>query len=270
MPTHSSFDSLQKVTRLYLSGKRESVSRNGSPKCTEAVVWLASGDRKFNRAFVSTGLAESFSGIGLNVTLIEASSSLPNIGYYFSLEPEDYLLGTIEGTHFFVGNWSGKLQYAFGTDISGCFRCIDRFVPQEFPHLVLLSFPIPSDGNTRGLIFELRRVGRALLRGDKEDTLGIPDLIFVACEHEEDETAAEFIETVRTTFQKPLINRAVLSPNAEELITSDRSIHLPPGLFYGSYRRVPPRSREFDEMATSMLEFISTRRKRAKHERAGG
>jgi len=269
MPTHNSFKQLEKVTKLYLSnGEVESRREDTPSKYAEAIIWLASSGKRFNRAFVSAGLAESFSRMGLNVTLIEASPRLPNIGYYFSLEPEDYLLGTIDENHFFVGYWSDSLQYAFGHDISLFFRCVDRFVPQGFPHLVFLSFPIPSGNTEQGFIFDLRRLSRSLLSHGGDGTLGIPDLIFVAGENEEDETCGVFIDNVRKTFQEPLIHQAVLSSGVDGMVASDRSIHLSSEIFFGSQRRVPPRLREFDEMATGILELISTRRKRERRERA--
>lgn len=107
---------------------------------SEHAIWIVSTGFSPFRGLFSSGAASFISRRNNRVTLIEVGEGLPNSGYYFALDPQQYLLPAvdIEGC---INKWiSPSLRYACAgesgllTPFSTGFRKTDR------PHFLISAF----------------------------------------------------------------------------------------------------------------------------------
>jgi len=111
MPPGNAPKGLGDVSHLFLSGTEP---RDQPEKETiEAVVHLASIGPSFCRAFLASGTAAAFAREGdSRVTILETGASLPNVGYYFALEPAEYLSLSLGRARSINGLRGDSLRFA--------------------------------------------------------------------------------------------------------------------------------------------------------------
>lgn len=133
---------LSRYIHLFLSEKDE--KREGGSVPSEHAIWVVFTGFSPFRGLFSSGIASFISRRKNLVTLIEVGEGLPNSGYYFALDPRQYLLPAvdIEGC---INKWiSPSLRYAcagksgFLNPFSTCFRKTDR------PHFIISAFNYPG------------------------------------------------------------------------------------------------------------------------------
>jgi len=262
MSTSKKLKSLEKVTKLYLSHGDSSVSTHHverKRKCS--IVWVVFHSDSINRAFFSAGLASAMSKRGVSVALVEVASTLPNVGYYFSLKPEDYLMLTVDEKYIYSGRWSERLEFAFGRDCSALFKLRDRLFHSEAPHLLMLSFSVVGDSLSREDVFYMRRLCEHLL-DDDQDHIGVPDLIAIVSNKDDISATQVVIGSMRELFDSSIFCHAVVNRGeGEDGIIAD-SIPIPYRSAMGDSRRIPPDDTRFQELAISFLEIIGTKRKK--------
>ncbi|OQX84659.1 MAG: hypothetical protein B6D63_04030 [Candidatus Latescibacteria bacterium 4484_7] len=264
MPSNEKTNPLGTVTRLFLSSKESKEKRRGEN--AEAVIWLAVSDGGMNRAYLTAGFAEAFSDHRLNVTLLELCSGLPNIGYYFALEPVQYLLSVVEKEHVVAGRWSERLGYLSARSTNVMIGYRNRMLPLNYPHMLFLSFTFPSSVPGHHSLFDVRRVTQAYT-GLENEGAGIPDAV-VAVGEGNDERTVEFIENVREIFPDTLllqiatVEESGLESNEKGTIDAE-GWAIPRSVCYGSSRRVPPGDLLFSELAGNILQLLSFRRKKS-------
>ncbi len=109
------------------------------------------------RAFLGSGISDCIARQGINVTLIENGCGLPNAGYYFALEPEEYLLPVVEKNRLLQKSVSDSLRFVYARD-SSSFKPFDReFVSRSGPHIVVGAFSL-LPGLRKDYLEELLRI----------------------------------------------------------------------------------------------------------------
>jgi len=266
MPTSKKLKSLEKVTKLYLSHTDSSINtRRVQQKRKCSVVWVIFYGNSINRAFFSAGLAFAMSRNGVSVSLVEVASTLPNIGYYFSLKPEDYLMLTVDETYIYSGRWSEKLEYAFGRDYSALFKLRDRLFHSEAPHLLMLSFSVVGEFLSREDVFRMRRLCEHLV-DDGQRHIGVPDLIVIVSNQDDISATQVIIGSMRELFDSSIFCHAVVNRGEVEDSTVVNSISIPYRNAMGDSMRIPPNDIRFQELAIGFLEIIGSKRKKERDE----
>jgi hypothetical protein len=151
MPPRRTPKRLRDVSHLFLS-------KSGSFKFTEersveAVVWLAVTGRSLNRAYLASGIGTAFARLGMKVTLLELGEGLPNIGYYFTREPAEYLGATLDGRAVIYGVSESLISYAYAVQPEAFGHIQDTVSFPGYPHLIVVAF-LCSDGACNGEWFK--------------------------------------------------------------------------------------------------------------------
>jgi hypothetical protein len=264
MPQSKSPRKLGDISHLFLS---KSVSEPRPDRHRpEAVVWLSAFGRSVNRAHLAAGLAAAVSRQGIFVSLLEVCRGLPTIGYYFGMEPIDYLAPSLERTRLLGGLWNGVVRFCFSADPRSFGRWQPDAAPPVLPHALLAAFSYPEGSRGETLLSELRS---AVVPFVESAGAGAPDALILAGAGPRAVGDERLVGLMRTLFPETLIVRAWRGPGAS-LDNIDERIELPAGLESSWARRVPPVDPFFDDCASNLFQILSQRRRRAVHDAAIG
>ncbi|HSG27267.1 MAG TPA: hypothetical protein VLA34_02215 [Candidatus Krumholzibacterium sp.] len=257
---------LRDVSHLFLSESARPDS--GRPGPAEAVAHVAVTGRGLCRAYIGCGLARAASDGELNVTLVETGLSLPNSGYYFGLEPEEYLSVYLGRTGSVSGSSRGTLYYDYSPRPSGLSGSEASFARPDRPHLIINLFDstsLSAMGVLPARIIELPDLYR--LAGHESSGA---DLLVVFSGGEEVEDVPSLIGS--------FLKRA---PGAEVLVAAGRScierldlhspddgtargfVEIPEGFQDEVASRRMPSGSFFSGLVSRVLAFMSSRERRA-------
>ena len=138
MPDRKRSKRLHDVSHLFLSGSA-GVDRGAGVPFTSQVYLYISGDPCY-RGFISSGISAAVSSENIPVTLLESGYSMPNAGYYFSFEPEEYLSPTLGGKKGFKKKISDYLRYSFASRYADLERFADLFTTPSSVQLTIEAF----------------------------------------------------------------------------------------------------------------------------------
>lgn len=256
MPTREKPRNLQDVSHLFLSREKRTVSRGGT---VEAVLWLVPLGAGSNRAFMASGCAAAAAAKGIRVTLLEIGRGLPNIGYYFSLDPTKYATASVDPSRLVTGSAGSCLQFVSCTRTES----LDRYDPQhstdDLPHLFIIAF----EGETEYRIIE--DIGRRWM----PDHGGLPDAVCAFGGPGAPIERRALFDSVRKrhrdAFLLDLVNGSAAGKSGE----ADETLSVPERLVSSWCKRFVPEDPFFDDIVSNVLQVLSHRRRRAEGHATG-
>jgi hypothetical protein len=260
MPHQRSPRTLRDVSYLFLSGGKSTAARE--PRRSEAVIWIAAVGSSVNRAHLAAGTAVACTKQGMHVSLMEVSRNLPNVGYYFGMEPADYLMPALDRSRLMSGVWGDGVRCCFSTKLSSFLRCSDEALQQGAPHAVVAAFSCPANAATARFFLELR-VTAAALSDRKEKGECVPDCIIIAADGPNAARARGLLSDLRETFPQAVVFLVASGSDCGLTIKADESLLLPMELRYSWARRMPPEDHFFSELVTNVFQILSFRRRKA-------
>jgi hypothetical protein len=258
MPHSKSPRKLGDIAHLFLS--TSSFESRPDERRTEAVVWLWASGRSVNRAHLAVGLAAAVSRQGIFVSLLEASRGLPNIGYYFGLEPVDYLAPTLDRTEIVGGLWNGVIRYCLCSDPRSAVRWRPDAVPPSFPHAFVAVFSHPEGSRHEAVLSEMHGAVAPFVESERAGS-GAPDALIIAGAGPRPLAEEMVVSSVRALFPETLILRVWRGPCAAPG-GADERIEVPPRLTLSWARRMPPVDPFFDDLSSTLFQVLSQRRRR--------
>ncbi len=264
MPQSKSPRKLGDISHLYLStGASE---RRPERSRAEAVAWLGVVGGSVNRAHLAAGLAAAFARQGIFVTLLEVCRGLPSIGYYFGMEPADYLAPALERRRVAGGLWNDAVRFSTSADPRSLRSWRPGPVAATLPHVMIAAFSL--EGGSRDEAFLLALPERiAPFGGSGERDAGRPDAVVLAGEASESLAAARLPGRVRALFPEALVLQALLGIERSGGGTAE-ALEIPRSLVSSWPKRVPPAEPFFNDLASNLLQRLSQRRRRAVNDAA--
>ena len=256
MSTREKPRNLQDVSHLFLSREKRTQRRDGT---VEAVLWLVPLGEGSNRAFMASGCAAAAAAKGINVTLLEIGRGLPNIGYYFSLDPPEYAAASVDPSCLVTGSAGPCLQFVS----CALTEAFDRYDPRrttvDSPHLLVIAF---EENAEHGIIED---IGRRLM----PDHGGHPDALFAFSDPDACIDRRALFDNVRKrhrdTFILDLVNGSAVGKSGE----ADEMLSVPERLVSSWCKRVVPEDPFFDDVVSNVLQVLSHRRRRAEEHATG-
>lgn len=222
-------------------------------------MWLAALERPVNRAFFAAGFANALAAKQLCVTLIEIGGGLPNIGYYYALDPAEYVVPIIDGSRFVVGSRAPYTRFASAARAD----VIGRYVPSPFPgesaHVLAMAFEYIDAGEREVRSSMLEDISRRLLPSHS----GLPDAVIAFDAGGNDASVKRFIDDVRGRYPETLLFRVTTCPMGELAVDVDESIVSPEELKSLWSSRAVPTITFFDGLVSNLLQVLSHRRRKA-------
>jgi hypothetical protein len=267
MPQRRSPRTLRDVSYLFLSGGESTAAR--AARRSEAVIWIAAVGSSVNRAHLAAGTAVACAKEGMQVSLMEVSRSLPNVGYYFSMEPVDYLTPAIDRSRLVSGLWGDGVRCCFSAKLSSFLRYTGEALQQDASHAVVAAFSYPASAVAARFCAELRIAVAALSdRSGRGEC--VPDCIIIAADGPNAARARGLLSDLRAIFPHAVFFFMASGSDCGRAIDADESLLLPKELRCSWARRMPPGDHFFSELATSIFQILSLRRRRAVGHAANG
>jgi hypothetical protein len=251
---------LRDVSHLFLS-VAEPAGRD-TDRRIEAIVWLAVLSPSLNRAHLAAGAAAAIGRQGITVSLLEVCTNLPNIGYYFAMDPADYIGSTLERSGITSGTWEDNVRFFFTGNPASFRFARDRSAPSRSPHVALAAFSHPADKVDVNFFFDLRKC-LADFQEPGDPRTGIPDSIVVFRQDDGSGHGRKFMEWIRNLFPEAIIFLAEPKSSEDVVCGAAERITLPDDLRSSWTRRMPPGERFFSDLASGLLEVLSHRRRKA-------
>ncbi len=258
MATRRQPRTLQQVSHLFLSSGADAAERGRAR--AEGIVWIVAAGRSANRAHLAAGAAAALARQNTAVSVCELSGNLPNVGYYFGLEPADYLATAIDRKALVTGTWNGSVRFA-SSPTGASLASYGGVEPQrERPHVVVAA-ATAAGGSVSRLSEVLESfLGAFSLRAREGPAR--PDAILVASGEEAGMREREMAEVLRARQPEALLlflGRAA----APRPLWADERFVLPDDLARTSHRRSPPESPWFGELAAFLVQRLGSRRRRS-------
>ncbi len=213
-----------------------------------------------SRALVASGSAAAFARQAVFVSVFEVANNLPNIGYYFGLEPQDYLASALCRKRVVSGMWNGVVRFACSASLASLVREIESV--EEFPHVLILAFSLSRD-DIATQIQSISRISRNL-----SSKAGLaasePDALILIGANGQENGIRVPLEAARLRFPKAMSILCAHSHMRVEGIDECVVISC-----RDAARRSPPEDPGFNELASIVLQRISSKRRR-KFEAANG
>ncbi len=252
------------ISHLFLSGTR--VQSEPEKDMVEAVVHLAVIDPSFCRAFFAAGTATALACGGTRVTILETGLSLPNVGYYFALEPREYLALSSGPVKSIAGAKGDSIRFCCAgipgdLAISGA-----RFPDAAGGHVIVNVFDsaaINAGGAVSVGVLDAWRAGSLYGMPGAE---GLHAFVLFC-----DATPSGKARELTGSFRRYAPLGTVFLPAAAQAGTElahgcgDSGIEYfePPAVCpSGLCRRVPPEDRFFQGLASRVLQILGSRRRK--------
>lgn len=273
MPPGNAPKGLGDVSHLFLSGAEP---RDQPEKGTiEAVVHLASIGASFCRAYLASGTAAALAREGdSRVTILESGSSLPNVGYYFALEPGEYLSLTLGGVKSITGLRGESIRFSCAAGPGDLSLAGARFPAAARSHVIVNAFDseaLAAGGSMPPGLLGAWRAGSLHKKGSDP---GLHALVLFC-----DEATAVAAREVPASFRRSFPGAAVFLPagagTAPRVAAGSGAsgveyFELPAGRLPGLARRVPPGDPFFQGLASRMLRILGSMSRRGKADAVAG
>ena len=223
-------------------------------------MWIVAAGRSANRAHLAAGVAAAFVRQGFAVSLCEIARNLPNVGYYFGLEPADYLATALDRRSLVTGTWNGSARFASSQTAASLERYDGAALQQGPPHAVIAAATSAARDVARvdASLESSLRVFSA--REGAEGTR--PDAILVASPADGWTQAGELAEALRARHPESLLlflgRAAAARPGC-----ADASFVFPSDLAPSLPRRSPPEAPLFSELVSYLVQHVGSRRRRS-------
>ena len=214
------------------------------------MLWLVSLGAAGNRAFIASGCASAAAAKGLYITLLEIGEGLPNVGYYFSLEPHEYAAVTVEPRRIIAGETEPNLRFFSCARAEPLLRFDPPGIRVDLPHLLVVAF----DGSLRRDSIE--DIGHRWMPEHR----GAPNALCAFGEADDREGRKALFASIRSSRRDAFILDLV--GGGEEEAGADETIAVPEHLVSLWRKRSPPQDRFFDDILSNVLQVMSHRRRR--------
>ncbi|MDD4858237.1 MAG: hypothetical protein PHD74_09070 [Candidatus Krumholzibacteria bacterium] len=266
MPERRSPRKLRDVSHLFLS---ESSKTPRERERSTVSIWLAAFGGSLNRAHFAAGTAAAFAHHGMCVSLLEVCSGLPNIGYYFSMEPAVYLAPVLRRRELVSGAWDGAVRFCFSANPGAFERYEGDELPPAVPHAIITAFTYPHEREAARYLAALQRAA-AVLSDDESGAARAPDAIIVAGCMEGARRARSLTAGLRDAFPHAAVFLVMDDRRDGRADEADELVAIPADLRASWARRVPPADRVFGEIAGGLLQIVSQKRRRRAGHAANG
>ncbi len=246
---------LREVSHLFLSEKSR---KSRKDKETEAVIWAAVPEGEFNRAYFAAGLAVALASTGGEVTLVETGWGLPNCGYYFSGEPDDYLTPLLKEGKILCGSREDRIRYVYSVRYDQEELLELDLCPPVFPHFVLQVFSVPRKEEYGELTRSLKAAS-GNYSFSRNSCGAVPEVLMVLTRH------SSYCDRLARVFRgnhEDIVVLFIHPGNDYNSDESDDSIAMPDFCLWGGEKKIPPEDRQFGGLAEGIMQMISTRRRR--------
>ncbi len=266
MPSRKAPKRLADVSHLFLSEREHT---NGYPQNkTEAGVWLAVSGRHPARAFLAAGVAGGFAGQGMGVTLLDVCRSLPNIGYYYGLDPSRYLSVTLDDGAVVEGQAGPLLRYCFSPSPHSLANHDPGSPCPGFPHIIISAFiyddPVPDSKPFR--MIEECSVHYRVNGGGRSPS---PDVIVIMEPGSGRGSLQRKMMRIRDRYPDVFIYLAASAPACPPGDTACGIMPAPASILRGLGQRRPPSDPFFTDLAQTLLQVLSSARRSKENEAAG-
>ncbi len=266
MPGEHAVKRLEEISHLFLSSRGSNAGIPGGS--IEAALWLVIAGGECNRAFIAAGVAEALSALGIRCTLLEIGTGLPNIGYYFALEPADYLAPTLDRSRVVAGLADARVRFAYAArpDLVGPPR--DDEPAGDAPHVIVAAFRCPTENGASPFLSSVATAsGRFSARGKKVGGLA-PDGIVVFVDSCAAGEGRDAVALLRASCPDAALFIAARSHSERVPEGASAAVSIPSNLRYEWGKRTPPKDTFFSDIVTQYLQVVSNRRKRGKNRAA--
>ncbi len=253
MPTRRKPRNLQDVSHLFLSRGKEGVPRSGA---VEAVLWLISIGEGSNRAFMASGCAAAAAAKDVHVTLLEIGGGLPNIGYYFALDPAEYAAASVDPSRLVTGDHGSNLRYVSSVRAEAVEPHGPEPVLHLSPRLLLMAF---DEGFDHRIMEDIG--GRWM-----PEHGGRPDAVCVFGDPSARVEGGTLLADVRKHQRGALILDLTTGAGSGE---ADERLSVPERLVSSWRKRALPDDPYFDDVVSTVLQVLSHRRRRTEDHAAG-
>jgi len=255
MPQRSSPKRFHDISHLFLS--KSGYHKSPREQHVEACVWLAVLNRSLNRAYLAAGTGVAFAQQQMHVSLLEIGRGLPNIGYYFARVPSAYIVPTLDETFVLSGRWNSSLVFVSAVAL----RYLSRFKLESdldgFPHIIVEAFTYPIDTDERNFFIELAE-NTARISGCGECHRMAPDGLVIFGDGGD---VTNILSTIRAFAPETQVFLAQYEGSTEIEATVHERIPMPVRLGTTMSRRMPPTETFFADLASTVLQVLSYRRK---------
>jgi len=245
----------KQLSRLFLSGEER-----GDPReiaVPEAFVWIIGSEVSAMRAFLSSGISASIARHDVNVTLVECGSGMPNAGYYFAFEPDEYLSPVLGEKVIIERTISDSLRFVYAEQPS-MFRPFNGgFVRNNTAHIVVEAFNFHPGKSKKNYLEEILRGSPFYSLRDECGSV-VPFVIIIP----------DYDRVVKDNGFLDLLS--CIAPDAQ-LYASGRipvnrtgsfdieKLDLSDGVDYSFGKRLPPSGRFFSGFTNTLLQKIGGR-----------
>ena len=264
MPDRQRSKRLHEVSHLFLSGSA-GLDRRAEVSSGSLVYLYISGDPCY-RAYVSAGVAAAVSSENIPVTLLESGYSMPNAGYYFSFEPEEYLSTTLGKKKGLKKKVNDYLRYSYASHYADLERYVDPFSTPSGVQLTIDAFGPSGPGGTMAVQKRLADLSSGPVRKEDHICRAEKTLVIFDCGGEDDR-----IDYLRSAFRKTdsanpifVIGRGKRPGAARDPSYSgysERYLEMPPDFMKDLGRRIPPVSTFMKGLAVSLIQSIASGQK---------
>ncbi len=253
---------LEEISHLFLSSRESNAGIPGST--IEAALWLVMAGGECNRAFIAAGVAEALSTLGIRCTLLEIGTGLPNVGYYFALEPADYLAPTLDRARVVAGCADERVRFAYAARPDLLVPFGENGPAGEAPHVIVTAFRWPTRDDASPFISAVAASsGWFSARGR---TVGgrAPDGIVVFVDSYAAGEGRDAVTSLRAHCPEAALFIAARGHVGRTPDGASADVLLPSDLHREWGKRTPPKNAFFADIVTQYLQVVSNRRKKGK------
>ncbi|MCK4237027.1 MAG: hypothetical protein KAX38_07890, partial [Candidatus Krumholzibacteria bacterium] len=218
---------------------------------------------------IASGVGAAFAGQGLNVTLLEVGRGLPNIGYYFGLDPADYLAPTLDESRLLMGASGSSIRYAYAIDPGTLVTGQNGPFAPRYPHVIVAAFSYQNDIHDEEFFRQLGLCSACCSGIKDKDEHRHPDGVVIFGDEGSKDRRKRIMDLSRHLNPGAIIFfiGSTLSGELENGV--DESM-LPPGDLYRSCgKRRPPSDAFYSDLVCGFLQVLSYRRRRVAADAVG-
>lgn len=260
MPGERTAKRFDEISHLFLSSRESRDLPTGA--MAEVTLWLAIHGQAYNRAFVAAGVAEALSRLGVRCTLVEIGRGLPNVGYYFALEPRDYLAPTLDESRVVAGTVDSRIRFVYAADPERAGPVHAEQSAPEMPHVIVTAFRYSCGERVRLSIPAIAAAADRFSNREGGDNGQKPDGVTVFTDSYTNACAREIDGLFHLPYPEAVLFVAERYPTGKTGERATETAAYPHELQRAWGRRSPPEHRFFTDLATHYLQVLSHRRKR--------
>jgi len=271
MPPGNAPKGLGDVSHLFLSGTGPRDQPEKEP--IEAVVHLASIGPSFCRAYLASGTAAALAREGdSRVTILETGASLPNVGYYFALEPAEYLSLSLGRVGSINGLRGDSIRFACAAGPGDLSVAGARFPGAARSHVIVNAFDSEALRAGGSMPPELLEAWRA---GSLHGAGAAAHALVLFCDAPGVVTAGDLPASFRRSFPGAVVFLPAGAGHVPLLAGGSGAsgveyFELPAERLPGFARRAAPRDPFFQGLASRILRILGSMSRRGKADAVAG